>query len=234
MKSTNYNFVNGDPNCKKCKGTGYVHKLEKRPDLYKDVEITVCKRCDCLIKNEQDAYLGIVAGAKDLKSSKLIDYLGKNIFITGTNEVFNSHLKYCLLNSKRIRYQIVLDNNLIDLWFSDDVEKQKELVSCPFVILKLGNLGYPNQALPGKIFELLNERTVTGKFTWVQTYRDFHSGQNIHEYSSELDTMFTNKFIKVSLGADKKQTKASSNSPQKPDQGSAGKLRNINDRILGS
>jgi len=177
-----------DKNCLKCGGTGHII-----------IDSLNAKRCTCLLQSLYAKKLGrILYHVKPDPNSFLLKKLDSNVLLVSDDDDINPHLKAGFLRlGLEANWVYVDDSNVLQAWLGKpntaNAENLNELIEYPFMVLRLGVVGYQNKALPGVICELLMGRVLGYKPTWIVSPRDINP-ETCLEYSDELDNLLRRYF----------------------------------------
>lgn len=172
--------------CQECDDARYIQKEGKY------------QPCVCLSKEKTRKRLGSFAGFTKLpKTSKLAEYLGKNILILGDRARVRQHIAKILLDDETLRCNTVPAQSLLDLNFNTKDGGQHRLLPLQkpqWSLIELGVSDVPNKYLPELMISLMSSRKVQGKTTWVycaRSKRDLKerymgsSGENLYDFFAE-------------------------------------------------
>jgi hypothetical protein len=198
--------------CPHCKDTGWVA-----------VDDTTRRKCICAYAKELKEHLGKeIAYARTLEQSPLFvpgkdDLTEDDLFIKCDWPKLLPHLKWTLtFKTLAFKFVIVTDEKIKTVYLGaesyaarakglrDDVSTYNclaDLIGSQYdlVIIKLGNLGYPNKAMPGILKEALLLREALGKTTWLIEESDKVFGPGNFSYSPDLHTYIQENFTVVAL-----------------------------------
>lgn len=178
-----------DPNCPKCKGEGHTY-----------IDGMTAKICVCLVRHLFATKLGFLYRAKRLRASALAKRTTENLLILANDAEINPHLRYTFIRmGLDMRWLYTNDSALLQAWLSqaNDAEATNlhDLASWPFLVLRLGIVGYKNVALSGAVTEFLMLRQLRGLPTWVVTHRELKA-ETCLEYSHELEMFLGQNYTK--------------------------------------
>lgn len=188
-----------DPNCPHCEGSGHIF-----------VDSLTARRCSCLLRDLYARKMGfMIWNAATIQKSPLTNKLRDNVLVVADDEDMNPHLKLSFVHmGLNANWVYIDDSNVLQAWLgannSAQAENLQDLISYPFLVLRLGTVGYPNKALPGVICELLMGRVLAGRPSWVVTPRELRA-ETCREYSDELMYLLGRYFERVKLKGVKKQ-----------------------------
>lgn len=174
--------------CPKCNGTGHIF-----------IDSLNFKRCDCLLNRLYAKKLGrVLYNVKEIPNTHLLKKLENNMLFITDDEDINPHLKTVFMHlGLNARWLYIEDSNVLQAWLgkpnSAGAENLSDLIEYPFLVLRLGVVGYQNKALPGVICELLMGRILGYKPTWIISPRDL-TPETCLEYSDELDNIIRRYF----------------------------------------
>jgi len=177
-----------DPKCPKCGGTGHIF-----------IDSMNAKRCICLQRSLYARKLGMhLYRVPPAKNSPLLKKLDTNMFLMMHDDDINPHLKSAFVKLGLNAHWIYLDDSsVLQAWLgkpnSADAQNLNELMDYPFMVLRLGVVGYKNVALSGVITELLMGRLMAFKTTWIVSPRPL-AADTCLEYSDELDNLLRRHF----------------------------------------
>lgn len=203
----------GDPNCKTCRGVGWVRLDE-----------THKQQCRCEWRQQISKHLGPeIADAPNIlssplysvKNSQITDRTGQNLFIYSTWRALLPHLKWTLANKGvEFRFKVISDQDIKQVFvgamnFRAMVAADRgdepafnsldDLVgSVDLLVLKFGFLGHKNIAAPGATLEALYIRESKRLPTWLVSLPD-RPFVNSHAHSPELEMYIDRKFKKLDL-----------------------------------
>ena len=169
-----------DPNCPYCGGLGHIF-----------LDAMTSKRCSCLLKNLYARKMGrMLWSSKALTSSPLLGREDENLFLLYDDEDINPHLRLVFIKMGLDAQWIYIDDsNVLQAAFgntnSAGADNITDLTMHPFMVLRLGTVGYKNKALPGYINELLKGRALAYNPTWIVSPREINP-ETCLEYSDEL------------------------------------------------
>ena len=181
-----------DPKCPTCHGSGHII-----------IDALRSRRCDCLKNQLFAAKLGFLYKAKDLKVSPLSKRATENVFVLASDEEINPHLRRVFIGlGLDERWLYIDDSNILQAYLGKPnaarAENLQDFLSYPFMVIRLGTVGYKNVALPGVICELIQLRVLGCLTTWVVSHRKLES-ETCREYSPELEMLISHNFSKVLL-----------------------------------
>ena len=194
-----------DPNCPKCKGSGYKSVGDQW-----DIVNSKVKRCSCVIKEMYKEHLGpAFSNVGSVKKSPYLKLCDKDAYITSLSTDFYPHLKGILITKGLdFKFSLTNDDRILRVWLSQDnmgeedtenyVTSLHSFERFDLVILELGLTSYKNQALPGVLTELIKIRNFVNKPVWVvdSPERPFNSGHLA--YSLDLDVLLK-RFERVKI-----------------------------------
>lgn len=214
----------GIPGCRFCGGTGgYID----------DNDNSVECRCEFWVKFRKRVPPEIAEASAAFESPLLtpgptgeaiVDLTGENLFIKGWWDDLVSHL-YTVLSYKMMRnllypYFIVTDLNIVDTKLRNSGNKpkkdrdQEDPARCltdylgehkELVIIRLGFLGYKNQAAAGYLKEALGVRQVAAKPTWIVEEPESPFGPGHFSYDQTIAEYIAKRFKVIDLVSDKKR-----------------------------
>jgi len=179
-----------DPNCPHCKGRGHIF-----------IDSMTAKRCVCLLRKLYADKMGyLLWNTPTIKTSKLAKKLGENLLLIYDDEDINPHLKYAFIHlGLNAQWLYIDDSSVLQAWLgkpnSARAENLQDLIEYPFMVLRLGTVGYPNKALPGVIHELLIGRILASRVTWIVSPREIKQ-ETCREYSDEL-MLLLNQYFRI-------------------------------------
>lgn len=222
--------------CETCKDKGAVI------DHIDDNGLAIYKRCLCatekLFKNKLGLALFAATKLRDPvtgapKTSGLVEFVDKNVFLWGSVEAFYAHLRSVIINyGLNFYYQLVSDKQLLDVYLGKDpdVESIRHYLGPKLLVLQLGGNGYKNVALPGIVTEMVQSRLFENKPIWVFNTKALASDDLC--YSETLVQIIEDYFQTIAIGkasktASVKQVAATNFDVEQPKQSkSASKTAN--------
>lgn len=194
-----------DPQCPNCGGTGHIF-----------TNLTA-RRCEvCLARNLISNKLGWLNKARNIKSSPLAGKTHSNVFILASDDEANAHLKYTFTQlGADERWVYITDSDVLQAWLGKPnpakAENLQDLVEYPFMVVRLGVLGYKNVALSGVLHELVQLRLLSSLPTWLISHRELRA-ETCLEYSPELEILISQNFTRVAMARFKAQATESAHS----------------------
>jgi hypothetical protein len=185
-----------DPKCPKCGGTGHIIiRIPGEPEC--------AARCHCLTQSLNAQRLGWLNKARTIKSSPLASKLKDNVFILASDDEANPHLKFAFTHlGVDERWCYLTDSDVLQAWLGKPnpakAENIQDLAEYPFLVIRLGVLGYKNQSMPGVLCELLQLRGFGSLPTWLISHRELRPDTCL-EYSPELELMIGQNYTKIAM-----------------------------------
>lgn len=187
----------GDPDCPKCDGDGHII-----------LDALTTQRCGCLLRRLFSQKMGyVIWNSKIALKSKLVSKLEENLLLIYDDVDINPHLKLAFIHlGLDSNWLYIDDSNVLQAWLGKPnlarAENLYDIIEKPFLLLRLGTVGYPNKALPGVICELLIGRVLSGRPTWVVSPREMRP-ETCREYSDELMSLLNQHFELIRAGTTK-------------------------------
>lgn len=176
-----------DPTCSECGGLGFWLKSE---DTQVECTKVYVRKLGARLGPDIQSVKSVPESPLFVPGDELIDKTDSNCFIKARWEILLGHMKWAfickfnLVGLERFYFQTVTDQRLLNVWLSNEAyqakarkkrEESDTYNSLPdligemysLVIIRIGFLGYKNQAMPGVLKEALLLRQGLNLPTWI-------------------------------------------------------------------
>ena len=211
----------GIPGCRFCGGSGRYKKDGDSIQCYCDFWVEFRKRVPPDIAEAPPITESPLLTPGPISGIPRVDLTGENLFIKGWWDDLVSHLyivlAYKMMLNLLYPYFIVTDLNIVDTKLRNSGNKPKkdrdqgDPARCltdylgehkELVIVRLGFLGYKNQAAAGYLKEALGVRQVASKPTWIVEEPESIFGPGHFSYDQAIAEYIAKRFKVIDLVSD--------------------------------